>query len=324
MGRAKASIAMILAALSGATMILAIPKESDLRIPTTMIERGDLVESTYLTGTVSYRERQPCISFLSGKIEQVYVQAGSEVKKGQLLVRIDTSSEEAMLSRLENARYINEANVSSYAEVGAIIGAQNLELLQTIQQLQSRIDGAQIRAAVDGVIEAIYVSDGDYVSEGAVVGLVRSEDKCLLALQKAEKTAYQPGTEAYVFENQRPIGLVHLSGVDQSLEQSAQQLTFVPKQEDLLGQIDAGMLMTMEVIDGCVENVALVPFAAISREREIWIIENGRAHATWIDTSLCNDKYVALPEEWAGKQVVLAPDRYDLSEGCLVKEDAAR
>ena len=53
-------------------------------------------------------------------------------------------------------------------------------------------------------------------------------------------------------------------------------------------------------------------------------MEDGIATPVEIDLTLRNDAYVAVPQEWAGKRVVLLPETASLYPGCAVKEARAR
>lgn len=69
--------------------------EKQKHLPTAKVVRGDLQEKVTATGTLNPRDYVDVGAQISGQLVQLYVEVGSEVKKGQLLAEIDAKVQAA-------------------------------------------------------------------------------------------------------------------------------------------------------------------------------------------------------------------------------------
>lgn len=82
------------------------------------------------------------------------------------------------------------------------------------------------------------------------------------------------------------------------------------------GEVGAGDRVVVELVQEALEDQALVPISAVDSRDRVWFVEDGIATPVEIDLTLRNDAYVAVPQEWAGKRVVLLPETASLYPGC--------
>ena len=124
-------------------------------------------------------------SQVAGSVTNVLVKSGDRVKKGQLLVQVDSSVERATLkateAQLPNAqatynRYRNliASNSASKAEFDNAQATYN-QILANIESLKSQIERRQIYAPFDGVAGIVNVNVGQYITAGTE--MVRVEDQ---------------------------------------------------------------------------------------------------------------------------------------------------
>ncbi len=325
MNRARASLIVIAATFIASSIMFARPSDKQIQLKTAIVQEGDLIQSTVMACIVDYEQRQPSVAVYGGKVSQVYVKAGDRVSKGQLLMRIDTTSEEKLFAEMQQARFAREAFLDSTAEPVAVLTAsQSMEWLQSEEQLLQRIEAAQVRSQNDGIVEAVYVKPGEYVGIATVLCIIRSENRCLFATQSIQKSTLLPDTFALIQNNGQTVGTAMLSRVSLSEDRLMQQLCFVPTESGILEQVDIGSLLTLEIVDAKHTDVSLIPLAAINAAGEVWIVENQKASPIKISTTVRNSNYVAINEAWAGKRVILMPDEYALMQGCYVEEAGSR
>lgn len=112
--------------------------------------------------------------------------------------------------------------------------------------------------------------------------------------------------------------------LDGSTGQAMQSLSFFPMDDGAWIGVGAGDRVVVELAQEALEDQALVPISAVDSRDRVWFVEDGIATPVEIDLTLRNDAYVAVPQEWAGKRVVLLPETASLYPGCAVKEARAR
>lgn len=121
----------------------------------------------------------------AGTVTKVLVKSGDKVKKGQLLVEIDSSAERASLKATEAQLPAAQANYNRYRNLVASNSASKAELdnaqstynqlLATIEATKAQIERRQIYAPFDGIAGIVNVNTGQYVTMGTQI--VRVEDQ---------------------------------------------------------------------------------------------------------------------------------------------------
>lgn len=121
----------------------------------------------------------------AGTVTKVSVKSGDRVKKGQLLVEIDSSAERASLKATEAQLPAAQASYNRYRNLVASNSASKAELdnaqstynqlLATIEATKAQIERRQIYAPFDGIAGIVDVNVGQYVTVGTEI--VRVEDQ---------------------------------------------------------------------------------------------------------------------------------------------------
>lgn len=149
------------------------------------IEPQDWTPILKATGTVRPQQGAMLSAQSAGTIKQIYVQAGQQVKKGDLLVEIDSSVERATLNASQAQLPSAEKNYKRYLELFKKNSVSQAELDQmeatyrtlvaNIDALKSTIERRQIYAPFDGIAGIVQVNVGQYITMGTPV--VRVEDR---------------------------------------------------------------------------------------------------------------------------------------------------
>ncbi len=127
----------------------------------------------------------------AGTVTKVLVKSGDKVKKGQLLVEIDSSAERASLKATEAQLPAAQANYNRYRNLVASNSASKAELdnaqstynqlLATIEATKAQIERRQIYAPFDGEAGIVNVNVGQYVTVGTEI--VRVEDQSVMKIR---------------------------------------------------------------------------------------------------------------------------------------------
>jgi len=148
----------------------------------TSIERTVEVPSGALDQTVSASDTIEAatvdeFSFTSsGTVTAVNVQAGAEVRAGDVLATIDSAELEAAVTQAEATVAEAEATLDDDEDAGASdarIAADESSLDSAQRQLeaaQEALDGAQLVATIDGTVSAVNITVGDQLGSGGTPG----------------------------------------------------------------------------------------------------------------------------------------------------------
>ncbi len=105
------------------------------RVQTTTVQRGTLVATVNAAGNVSAPEEAAIAFSSSGRVAQVKVQVGDTVKKGQLLMQLDTTDLNAALKSAQ----------TSLVSAQASLDATKTNLQDALKTAQSNLVSAQAR-----------------------------------------------------------------------------------------------------------------------------------------------------------------------------------
>lgn len=116
---------------------------------------------------------------MNGQVKQILVNEGQRVKKGDLLIRLNTAVTESSIKELENALVLStkvyekqkslwDQNIGSEIQfLEAKNGKESLEL--KIKTLKEQLKMSEIRAPFGGVVDEIFIKEGELASPGRQV-----------------------------------------------------------------------------------------------------------------------------------------------------------
>ncbi len=160
---------------------------------------------------------------LVGYVEKIFVNESQRVKKGDLLIRIDSSelrssidSLQAVLSTQKSdyltSKRIYERNKKLYAIGG--IAKEKLELskvslsakksivqstVQKISQLKHQLSYLQIKAPFDGQVESVFLHEGDLAAAGKpILSMNNGRKKLLFSFSPGELSQIKPNLPVFI------------------------------------------------------------------------------------------------------------------------------
>lgn len=191
------------ASVIGAVLILAVvavlalkpcgPQE-DAGLAYTTLAKTDLTDSVNVTGTIESKHAENVFTTLPYPVQSIAVELGDQVKAGDLLARLDTST---LSKDVEQARYTANASASSTRtqyetaktsyenskalyEAGAISRSdfltaensykiakanyENQSAGSALSKLEQQLADAQIKAPMDGVVTMVNATEGSPAS----------------------------------------------------------------------------------------------------------------------------------------------------------------
>lgn len=171
------------------------------------LTRRDLVESLAVVGSLAANESASIRPEITGLVRAIAFEEGQQVKKGQLLVKIDDAELRAQVAQSEARFKLAEMNLQR---------AENLQVTQAntkadldraqsefatakadLDLLRVRLDRTEIKAPFDGVVGARTLSPGDYVNTQSTVTTIDDLSRMKIEFQVPERyfAKVVPGTK---------------------------------------------------------------------------------------------------------------------------------
>jgi len=320
MRNGKKGLLMLGCSLLTAVLMIGWPVKETLNVETAVVQRGELVQTLLMSGQVCYSDQQPCISLKSGRIAKVFVEQGQEISKGDLLFKLDSAAEERALASLHEKKYAQKTAIAHLDGTVSAFTLQNeLEWLNAEKLLLEGIAASQIRAEADGIMEAVYVQEGEYVPEMTLLGTLHGAGLYIAASAYAgEANHILPDAAAVVSAGQEniPVRLVKKMNGD---EARTQIFCFEAIKENGLNALSAGDMVRLEVTKNTEPISALIPISAIDADDRVWVVQNGKAYSRSITLGEYSRTHAAAELTWVGETVILHPETYDLVDGTAVQ-----
>ena len=154
-------------------------KIEKVNVVTQIVKTSDINDSINALGTVISNESVDISSTLTKRVTVVNFTDGQYVKKGDLLVQLETSQEEAEEKRLELnlAEQEREFKRLEPLHENGVVSAKDYEVQHTktltakaeLEHIQAKIKEAHIVAPFDGILGMREVSVGSLVSAGTLI-----------------------------------------------------------------------------------------------------------------------------------------------------------
>jgi membrane fusion protein (multidrug efflux system) len=154
-------------------------KKRALNVNVQIVKYENLEDNFPITGSIMPDEEVDLSFETSGKIVNIYFREGTEIKKGELLAKVNDDPLQAELKKLQAQVPLAEDRVfrqksllakdavskEAYEQVTTELGKLNAD----IDLAKARIAQTELRAPFDGVIGLRLVSEGQYTSPATVV-----------------------------------------------------------------------------------------------------------------------------------------------------------
>lgn len=228
---------------------------------------------------------------MPGIVEKISFSSGARVRKGDLLVQLDTSQERAQLAAaesqrrlsgvsLERMRGLRQKGVVSQAEFDKV-QAESQQASAGTSEIQATIERKRIRAPFSGVLGIRQVNLGQYLNAGDPVVSLQTLDPIYVnfAVPQQELGRLQVGAAVRVtaegMEGVEATGRITAfdSEVDAETRNVQVQATFANPE----GSLRPGMFVEAKILLGAGQSAVSLPASAINYAPygdSVYIVEN--------------------------------------------------
>lgn len=246
------------------------------------------------TATLEAPEEAKVVSRVSGLIQNIHVEEGDRVSKGQLLAVIDSQRQQFDLDRSQAEVEIIEQELNRLKKISnkAFLSADSMAKLEhNLQAATAKRDLAalyvqesKVRSPIDGVVATRYVKSGNMAKEFEELFYIVNQDELygIVHLPEQQLQYLRLGQDAQVTTHKRSQDPTHASVLRISPIVDPQSGTFkvtlsVPNQH---AKLKAGMFTRVELRYDTHNNVITVPYnALINQDNEfaLYVIDGANA-----------------------------------------------
>lgn len=231
--------------------------------------------------------------FTSGRLTEITVQPGAEVKAGDIIARLDSDAEEIALdrariarvdaqSKLDRMKALRTSNTASAVQLAdAEVVLRNAEL--ALRDAELALQRRSIEAPISGIVGILAVEAGNYVTSQTAIATIDDRSTILVDFWVPERyaTAIKVGAPVTASPIARPSAIFDgiVSAVDNRLDETSRTLLVragLPNPDD---RLRAGMSfqVSMRFPGDTYPSVSPLAIQWGTDGAFIWTIEGGKA-----------------------------------------------
>ncbi len=307
---------VILAGIKGLqifTMISAKPPMPLETVTSTQVKEEDWAPLLSAVGSISPVQGAMVSTELPGTVAQIGFESGAMVKKGDLLVHLDTSAEEAQLhsadadtelarADLERARGLTARKVISKAELDAAESKFKQKSAMT-ENMRAMIAKKTITAPFDGAAGIRQVNVGQMVNAGQQIVPLQSLDPLFadFGLPQQHFAQLSPGLEVRVATDAVPghVFIGRLTAVNTMVDVATRNVTLQATLGNPEHLLRPGMFAKIDVVLPEKHRALVIPGSAISYAPfgdSAFVIEKKKDPKTGKESQTLRQQFIRLGE----------------------------
>lgn len=263
-----------------------------------------------LSGSIEANEQVEIRSEVSGIVEGIYFQEGSNVSKGQVLFKVNdlelraqlrqTSTREGLASENERrAKLLLQKEAISQEEYD--LARADLKSAQAQSQLiKAQIAKTSVRAPFSGKIGLRSISPGTYITPAILVAKLVNTGKLKITFSIPEKYANQVKTNTYLTfkvagSDDKYTAKVY--AIEPEVAVATRTLQVRAIAENTSGKLLPGTFADVELPLDIIKDAIVVPTEAVipvQNGKKVFISSNGQAKEVMIETATRTDASILV------------------------------
>ena len=275
-------------------------KKPPLTVTAIVVSSKDFSNAISLSGSIEANENVEIRSEVSGIVEKISFSEGTQVSKGQVLLKVNDIELRAQLSQAitkqklasENerrAKLLLQKEAISQEEYD-IASAEFRSLKAQTQLIQAQIAKTTIRAPFSGKIGLRNISPGTYVTPTTIITKLVSSSQVKISFSIPEKYASEienNATITFTIPNNPQKFSAKSYAIEPEIETATRTLKIRAIADNSNGKLLPGTFATIELSLKNIKDAIVIPTEAvvpIQNGKVVYIANNGKAKEVKIET----------------------------------------
>ncbi|GEO03170.1 MexH family multidrug efflux RND transporter periplasmic adaptor subunit [Adhaeribacter aerolatus] len=306
-----------------------------MRVSGVVLQPQEFANTLAVNGSIEANEQVQIRSEVSGLVRNISFKEGSNVTKGQVLVKIDDTELRAQLSQAQTRQSLaaeNARRAGLLLEKEAISREENDVARADLQsaQAQTQLVRAQlakttIRAPFSGRIGLRAISEGAYISPATVIANLVSTDPVKITFSVPEKYASQVklNTElTFMVAGSKKEYPAKVYAIEPGIETTTRTLQLRARAANPNGELLPGSFANIQLPLNVIPDALLVPTEAVipvQNGKKVFVTQNGKAKEALVETATRTERDVLVTSGLRAGDTVLTTGVMTLKDGAPVK-----
>jgi len=282
-------------------------------VSSAVVKEEDWAPTLSAIGSVSAVQGAVASTELGGVVAEIDFQSGGVAKKGDVLMRLDSSAEEAQLHTAEADLELAKANLERERDLAArkVVSKQELDTAQStfgqkqgaVDNMRSFITKKQVRAPFDGMLGIRQVNVGQMINSGQQVVQLTALDRVYVdfALPQQNLPQLAAGYEARVHADALPgrefKGKV--TAINSMVDNVTRNISLQATLDNSAHELRPGMFVKVDVILPEKSKTLVIPGSAVSYApygNSVFVIDKKKDPKTGKESQSLRQAFVRIGE----------------------------
>jgi membrane fusion protein (multidrug efflux system) len=282
-------------------------------VTSAIVEEKDWAPVLSSVGSVSAVQGAVVSAELGGTVAQVGFESGAIAKKGDVLLRLDTSSETAQLRTAEADLELARANVQRTRDLAQrkVVSKSELDAAEsafgqkqgTVDNMHSMTGKKEVRAPFDGQLGIRLVNVGQMINAGQQVVSLQALDPLYVdfALPQQQLSRLSSGLPVRVHTDAVPGREFEgqLTAINSSVDTATRNVTLQATLKNADHSLRPGMFVTVDIVLPEKHKALVIPGTAVSYAPygdSVFVIEKKKDEKTGQDSQTLRQAFVRVAE----------------------------
>ena len=277
------------------------------------VKVGDWQPMLSAVGSISPVQGAMISAELAGTVAEINFESGKLVQKGDVLLKLDASAEEAQMRSaqadaelaekdFERAKDLANRNVISAAELDAA-RSKSTQKKSAVENMQSVIDKKKIRAPFDGIAGIRAVNPGQMVKVGDALVSLQAMDRVYIdfSLPQQQLAEVKPDLVVKVTTDAIPNREFEgkLTAINSSIDPATRNVSLQATLDNSDHALRAGMFARVKVLLPQKKETLFIPATAVSYApygNSVYVIEKKKDEKTQKEALVLRQAFIRTGE----------------------------
>jgi len=313
-------------------------------VSTAVVHEEKWPDTLTAVGSISAKQGVTLSPEIAGTVSEIAFESGAVVDKGDLLVRLNTSLEEAQLRAIEAQVELARVNTDRVRQlrINNTVSQSELDTAEAaLKQQQGNADAIRatiekktIRAPFAGQLGIRLVNLGELLDVGKPIVSVQalSPVYCDFSLPQQDLARLKTGLQVQVTSDSYPGQIFEgtLTAMNPDLDQTTRSVQLQATFENAEKRLQPGMFVRAEVVFPEEQTVLAVPSTAILSEPfgdSVYVIETNATNSTltarqqFVHTGRTRGDFISVGSGLTAGERVVSAGLFKLHNGTRVQEN---
>ncbi|HON87923.1 MAG TPA: efflux RND transporter periplasmic adaptor subunit [Spirochaetia bacterium] len=293
---------------------------------------GDFSHTISFNGHIESNTMVTVLPLVSGILKELPVEPGQQVRKNEVIARIDAERYELQLQQAK-AAWLNAK--STYERVAQLYAAQATSL-QNYEQAKAQYDAyssqydlaklqleyTAVKSPIDGVVLAKHLTAGSLAAPERPLVTIGDINNLIVKVKIPEKyyeifTGKNKITQILIIRNDNEQYKGIIQSVSPFISADTKNFEVTVAIQDDQKILRPGMFVKIEIELARIPKVLMLPVSALAGSNRVWYVQDGKAYTEQVELTYFSDDYFVIPEEWRERECVIEGSAF-LREGSPV------